>query len=177
VVGGRWDCEPIKLLCESDQIYPLHTWGSRENRGPADGAVVVAATNLLAALVLDDNDHFWKGCHLFSFLLFIYFYLFIFLNSRWGGGRGDGWSMEVRFRWLVLYRPMGGGQHLMLRQQPVTSFKRPPRDLKDDARGVFSSIKLHCHFLYPSNKLWSIVISPRRTDRNGSNFRSDSRQV
>jgi hypothetical protein len=28
------------------------------------------------------------------------------------------------------------------------------RDLKDDARVVFSSIKLHCHFLYISKELY-----------------------
>ena len=85
------------------------------------------------------------------FFLFLYFY-FIFY-PRWGGGRGDGWSEEVQFWWLVLYRPTGGGQHLVLRQQPGTSFKQPPRDLKEDARVVFSSNKLHCHFLHLSNEL------------------------
>jgi hypothetical protein len=57
----------------------LLTSERRENRGPADGAVVVATTNLLAALVLDNEDNFWRGSHLFyfffSFILFILFFL------------------------------------------------------------------------------------------------------
>ena len=44
---------------------------SRKNRGPADGAVVVATTNLLAALVLDNDNNFRRGSHfLFLFLFF-----------------------------------------------------------------------------------------------------------
>jgi hypothetical protein len=56
----------------------------RENRGPADGAVVVATTNLLAALVLDNEDNFWRGSHLllftFSFFSFSFSFSFFFVG-------------------------------------------------------------------------------------------------
>jgi hypothetical protein len=48
---------------------------SRRNRGPADDAVVVATANLLAALVLDNYNNLWRGCHLFYFLSFFFRFL------------------------------------------------------------------------------------------------------
>jgi hypothetical protein len=55
---------------------------SRRNRGPADDAVVVATANLLAALVLDNYNNLWKGCHLFSFFLFFVFLLEVRRRKR-----------------------------------------------------------------------------------------------